>query len=280
MSKKNLPNMPLYIGDWQKDCNVLSLEAEAAWLRIIFKMFTNGKQSLYKIPTKGLQNIWRCSGEKAKEIVQELVDFDICEITEQERFTLFKSRRFERENQLSKVRCEAVKSRKDRKNPPQIANKPSTKPIQTLNKTQTKGLQITDNDNDNENNNEIESEEEKGGVGEKTNCQHIAEQFNALCSALPAVRQLTPKRRAGIRARVSEYGPEQVEAVFRKTAGSSFLTGDNDRGWQADFDWVLKPNNFIKILEGQYDDKHAKHPTINRQSAAVIASNSQGWEIK
>ena len=59
MTKKNLPNIPLYIGDWEKDCNVLSLESEAAWLRIVFKMFTNGKQSTYKLPTKGLQNLCR-----------------------------------------------------------------------------------------------------------------------------------------------------------------------------------------------------------------------------
>jgi len=151
--KKNLPNIPLYIGDWEKDCNVLTLEAEAAWLRIIFKMFTNGKQSTYKIPTKGLQNLWRCSNEKVDDILTELIDFNICKIRTEGRFTEFTSRRFEKENDISKKRSEAVGNRKDR-----------TKHKQKSNKTSTKHLQITENEI--ENDNEIENKE-KGGSGEK-----------------------------------------------------------------------------------------------------------------
>ena len=33
---------------------------------------------------------------------------------------------------------------------------------------------------------------------------------------------------------------------------SKFLQGKNDRGWTADFDWVFKPTNFTKIIEGKY----------------------------
>lgn len=130
-TKKNLPNIPLYIGDWEKDCNVLSLEAEAAWLRIIFKMFTNGKQSTYKIPTKGLQNLWRCGPEKVNEIIQELTDFDICEINNDGRFTEFTSRRFKRENEISETRSNAVKSRYADTNDLQNVYKTSTKHLQT-----------------------------------------------------------------------------------------------------------------------------------------------------
>jgi len=57
--QENLPYIPLYTGDWEKDCNVLSLESEAAWLRIIFKMFNSGKQSVYKI----LQKPYKIFGE-------------------------------------------------------------------------------------------------------------------------------------------------------------------------------------------------------------------------
>jgi len=139
-NKKNLPNIPLYIGDWEKDCNVLTLEAEAAWLRIIFKMFTKGKQSTYKIPTKGLQNLWRCSPEKMDEIIQEFIDYNICEVSMDGRFIEFTSRRFKKENEISEIRKEAVYSRKDR-----------TKPKQKPYKTSTKRVQNTENDNDNEN---------------------------------------------------------------------------------------------------------------------------------
>lgn len=145
MTKKNLPNIPIYIGDWERDCNVLSLESEAAWMRIIFKMWIGGKQSIYKLPTKGLQNLWRCNAEKVKEIVEELTDYNICEVTINGRFTEFKSRRFEKENVISKKRSKAVSNRYNKT----IDNKPSTKHIQ-----------ITENENESdiENEDEIKSE--------------------------------------------------------------------------------------------------------------------------
>ena len=164
MTKKNLPNIPLYIGDWEKDCNVLSLESEAAWLRIIFKMFTSGKQSTYKLPTKGLQNLWRVSEEKANEIIEELIDYNICEIQLDGRFIEFKCRRFEKENEISEIRKDAVSNRKDRVKKPK-------KVLQKFYKNNTKDVQNTEieieNESEYENKNEIVVVTEKEGMGEK-----------------------------------------------------------------------------------------------------------------
>jgi len=140
MTKNNLPHIPLYIGDWEKDCNVLSLESEGAWLRIIFKMFSKGKQSKIKIPTKSLQNLWRCSAESVQEIIDDLMFNDICDIDVEGNFTEFTCRRFVKENKLSKTRSEARKKGYEK-------NKTTTKPNQNKNKK----LQNADNDNDNDN---------------------------------------------------------------------------------------------------------------------------------
>ena len=139
MAKNNLPHIPLYIGDWEKDCNVLSLESEGAWLRIIFKMFSKGKQSTIKIPTKSLQNLWRCSAESVQEIIDDLMFNDICDIDVEGNFTEFTCRRFVKENKLSKTRSEARKKGYEK-------NKTTTKPNQNKNKK----LQNADNDNDND----------------------------------------------------------------------------------------------------------------------------------
>ena len=144
-NKKNLPYIPLYTGDWEKDCNVLSLEAEAAWLRIIFKMFNNGKQSSYKISTKALQNLWRVTEENVFCIINELEDNDICGIDKQDRFIIFTSRRYEKENSISEIRREAVSKRKDR-----------TKDIQTTYKTDTKDIQNTEYENESDIESDIE----------------------------------------------------------------------------------------------------------------------------
>lgn len=48
---------------------------------------------------------------------------------------------------------------------------------------------------------------------------------------------------------------DTFETLFRKTEASSFMKGENDRNWRADFDWIMKPTNMCKVLEGKYDDK-------------------------
>ena len=144
MTKNNLPHIPLYIGDWEKDCNVLSLESEGAWLRIIFKMFSKGKQSSIKIPTKSLQNLWRCSAENVQEIINDLMFNEICDIEVSNGFTDFTCRRFVKENKLSKTRSVARKKGHEK-------NKTTTKPNQNTNKK----LQNADNDIDSDNDNNI-----------------------------------------------------------------------------------------------------------------------------
>ena len=138
MAKKNLPYLPLYTGDWIKDCNVLSLEAEAAWLRIIFKMFNSGKQSSYKVPTKALQNLWRVSEEKVLCIIEELQDNDICGLVVEDRYITFISRRYEKENRISEIRKEAVSKRQDRNK--DDTNTP-TNDLQNAYKTDTNNVQ-------------------------------------------------------------------------------------------------------------------------------------------
>lgn len=55
--------------------------------------------------------------------------------------------------------------------------------------------------------------------------------------------------------RVSEYGADKVLEAIEKIKQSSFLQGKNNRGWTITFEWFVRPNNFIKVLEGNYTDK-------------------------
>ena len=83
----------------------------------------------------------------------------------------------------------------------------------------------------------------------------IVAMFNRTCKSYPPIKQLTDKRKKHIRARYAKHPLDEILTVFRKMEASSFLKGDNNRGWQASFDWVIKnEDNFIKVLEGRYDD--------------------------
>lgn len=84
-------------------------------------------------------------------------------------------------------------------------------------------------------------------------------------SRIPKLKAMTDKRKSMLHARIKEYGKEEVAKAVRKAAASDFLNGDNSRGFRADFDWIFRPNNFPKILEGNYDnaDRKASADRIN-----------------
>lgn len=85
--------------------------------------------------------------------------------------------------------------------------------------------------------------------------QGLKEYFNfTFKDKLPQITVMTESRKSAVKARVAEHGKESIRAVFRKVLASSFLMGCNDRNWRTDFDWIFKPTNYIKILEGKYDD--------------------------
>ena len=55
--------------------------------------------------------------------------------------------------------------------------------------------------------------------------------------------------------RVNEYGADKILEAIDKIKQSSFLLGQNKSGWTITFEWFVRPNNFIKVLEGNYIDK-------------------------
>lgn len=84
---------------------------------------------------------------------------------------------------------------------------------------------------------------------------NVIDRYNAICGKLlPKVTKATSQREKAINARLNDYDEQTIYTVFEKAVKSSFLTGDNGNGWKASFDWLMKPNNFVKVLEGVYDN--------------------------
>lgn len=65
---------------------------------------------------------------------------------------------------------------------------------------------------------------------------------------------LTKRRRRAIRAALVERPLEDWRGILNRLALSSFLTGAARSGWTPSIDWILNPENVVKLLEGQYDD--------------------------
>lgn len=89
-------------------------------------------------------------------------------------------------------------------------------------------------------------------------CDFVLRLYLDRCPSLPKVLKLTDKRKMKIRVRFKEmrFDYETMQQVFDKAEASSFMRGDNNRGWRADFDWIFENStNWLKILEGKYDDR-------------------------
>ena len=97
--------------------------------------------------------------------------------------------------------------------------------------------------------------------------QQVLQTYNeVLGDKLPKAQLLNDKRKRVIAGRWKEMlnskdpsgkvrftdtvsGLAWFAKFFAKVALNPHWLGENDRGWRADLDWILKPDNFLRILE-------------------------------
>ena len=97
--------------------------------------------------------------------------------------------------------------------------------------------------------------------------QQVLQTYNeVLGDKLPKAQLLNDKRKRVIAGRWKEMlnskdpsgkvrftdtasGLAWFAKFFAKVAMNPHWLGENDRGWRADLDWILKPDNFLRILE-------------------------------
>lgn len=78
--------------------------------------------------------------------------------------------------------------------------------------------------------------------------------YNGICVNLPCVKMLSEKRKKAIRAFLKQLTVDDFKTVCMKANVSGFMTGKNDRGWKADFDFLVRVDKAINILEGKYSN--------------------------
>lgn len=86
----------------------------------------------------------------------------------------------------------------------------------------------------------------------------VIEEWNKLNLSKVVTIKANTNRYKLLKARIKEVGIDKVIEAIESINNSDFLKGQNDRGWCITFDWFIKPNNFIKVLEGNYLNKGEK----------------------
>lgn len=157
---------------------------------------------------------------------------------------------------------------------------------------QTNNRQITDNQQTNNSNEEIENniiidsslrsestsdlpsdassdaEEKEKIEEEKINYQKLVAFWNENTKGQwGLLRNIENKRRTMVRARIRTYGKEAFAEAILKACASDFLASQQ---WFS-FDWLICPNNFDKVISGNYDNK-----SIPNNGTVNTATNGTG----
>jgi hypothetical protein len=70
---------------------------------------------------------------------------------------------------------------------------------------------------------------------------------------IPKIRLFTENREKAVAQVWTQFGADSVNEVVNRAAVSPFLNGEGKKHFVATFDWIFKPENFLKILEGNFD---------------------------
>ena len=83
----------------------------------------------------------------------------------------------------------------------------------------------------------------------------VIEAWNSLDKNIKEVKALNPgtDRYKLIQARINQYGLDEVLKAIKSIDDSEFLKG-YVKDFVITFDWFVRPNNFIKVWEGNYTD--------------------------
>ena len=76
--------------------------------------------------------------------------------------------------------------------------------------------------------------------------------------SLPEVRVINDSRKKAILHILNTFTEEQVLTVLKNFSKSDFLLGKCS-SFKANIDWILKESNFIKILEGNYNNNYSSN---------------------
>ena len=72
---------------------------------------------------------------------------------------------------------------------------------------------------------------------------------------LPQIQKMTTARKNAVKKLLKEL----EQPTFQNLANyfydfvdhaKPFYFGENDRGWRADFDYIIKPSTYLKVVEG------------------------------
>ena len=110
----------------------------------------------------------------------------------------------------------------------------------------------------------------------------VIDAWNSLPDAIPKVKAISGSgsRAQLLKARIREYGTEEVIAAIENIKRSDFLQGKTGKGWRITFDWFIAPNNFKKVYEGNYNTEEVKSEKRYDELDRIYAEAAEAFRQK
>ena len=115
------------------------------------------------------------------------------------------------------------------------------------------------------------------GIDCRADVQRVVDAWNTL--GVAKVRKLLPetKRYKMLKARIRDYGIDAVLQAIENVRISDFLLGRKGNSqFVIPFDWFVLPNNFPKVLEGNYNGNRTGAPKSSRDTIKTDADYDSG----
>lgn len=97
--------------------------------------------------------------------------------------------------------------------------------------------------------------------------------FNETVSGtrIPQIKNITEGRKVVLDEICRKHGKASLSLVIRKSAASDYLSGRKKSNFKATFKWMMNPENFENILDGNYDNESLS-PTAKNNSYGDTAT--------
>lgn len=124
-------------------------------------------------------------------------------------------------------------------------------------------------------------------IDKNSNSQNLPEKyrividcFNSMCINLQKVVCISEQQRKNIDQFLNLLSENncKMPGFFYRVHNSDFLSGKNSKNWRASFDWLIKPDNFFKIIQGKYDNNSNSCENDNLKSYDINDLNIYNFE--
>jgi len=259
------PAFQFYPGDWLNDIKLqaCSLAAQGLLINLMCLMHQSEKYGFLLIngsrpDDKLLIKLLKTHHRTFKALILELLFFGV--IKQDEDGVLY-CKRMVKDQEIRDIRRECgklggnPKLEKGKPNPYYLDKQKDNQKITPSSSSSSSSSNLLSSSN------ELDCQEGK----KQPSCpqNEIIKIYHEILPELPKVRAWNEQSQSNLRSRWREHVERQdVEwwaELFRTIRGSDFLMGRKSDRFQASMTWIVKPSNFAKILNGNYENRRTQN---------------------